>query len=108
MKKPRLTRQAESDLDEVWKYVAKGGEARADAFLEKILQQCGQLAQFPGIGRARDNLAPNLRSFPVRKFVIFFRPVDDTVEIVRILYGGRDIEAVFQDEPPGGPEEQEP
>jgi toxin ParE1/3/4 len=60
------------------------------------------------MGRARDNLAPNLRSFPVKKFVIFFRRVDDTVEIVRILYGGRDFEAIFQDDPPAEPEKHEP
>jgi toxin ParE1/3/4 len=107
MKEPRMTPQAEADLLEVWRYVAKGGQARADAFLDNILMQCRQRAQFPGMGCARDNLAPNLRSFPVKKFVIFFRPVDDTVEIVRILYGGRDIEAIFQDDPPAEPEEHE-
>ena len=55
----------------------------ADAFLEKIMKQCQQLAQFPRMGRERENLAPKLRSFPVAKFVIFYRPADDTVEIIR-------------------------
>jgi toxin ParE1/3/4 len=105
MKEPRITPQAEADLAEVWQYVAKGGETRAGAFLDKVLQQCRQLAQFPRMGRTRFNLAPNLRSFPVKKFVIFYRPVDDTVEIVRILYGARDIESIFQDEPPSDAEE---
>jgi toxin ParE1/3/4 len=98
MKEPRITPAAEADLSEVWQYVSKGGEAGADAFLDKILQQCRRLAQFPHMGRARENLAPNLRSFPVKKFVIFYRSVDDTVEVVRILYGARDLESVFQDE----------
>jgi toxin ParE1/3/4 len=100
MKEPRITPQAEADLVEVWQYAAKGGEAQADAFLDKILKQCQQLAQFPRMGRARENLAPNLRSFPVKKFVIFYRPIDDTVEIIRVLHGARDIESVFQEEPP--------
>jgi toxin ParE1/3/4 len=108
MKEPRITPQAEADLLEVWHYVAKGSDARADAFLDKVLQQCRQLAHFPRMGRARDNLAPNLRSFPVKKFVIFYRPVDDTVEIVRILYGARDIESIFRDDPPPAGEETEP
>jgi toxin ParE1/3/4 len=72
----------------------------ADEFLDKVLQQCRQLAQFPRMGRMRFNLAANLRSFPVKKFVIFYRPLDDTVEIVRILYGARDIESIFQNDPP--------
>ena len=99
MKEPRLSPTAKSDLTDVWQYVAKGGESRADAFLQKIVDQCQQLAQFPRMGRARGNLAPNLRSFPVKKFVIFYRPVHDTIEIARILYGTRDIEAIFRDEP---------
>jgi toxin ParE1/3/4 len=60
------------------------------------------------MGRARDALAPNLRGFPVRKFVIFYRPVDDTVEIVRILYGGRDIESIFREDPTSEGGENEP
>ena len=99
MKEPRITPKAEADLLEVWHYVAQCGQTRADAFLERILQQCRQLAQFPRMGRARDNLAQNLRSFPVKKFIIFYRPVDGTVEIVRVLYGARDIESIFGCEP---------
>lgn len=99
---------AKSDLADVWQYVAKGGESRADAFLQRILDQCQQLSQFPRMGLAREDLAPNLRSFPVKKFVIFYRPVDDTVEIARILYGARDIESIFRDDPPLAGEETEP
>lgn len=98
MSEPRISPQAESDLEEVWLYIAKGSEAEADRFVEKVLQQCRQLAQFPRMGRGRSTLAPNLRSFPVKPFVIFYRPADDTVEVVRILYGGRDIESIFEGE----------
>jgi toxin ParE1/3/4 len=107
MNEPRVTPQADADLLEVWCYVAKGGEARADAFLDKVLKQFRQLAQFPRMGRDRSSLAANLRSFAVKPFVIFYRPVDDTVEIVRILYGARDIETIFERETPSGdfPEE---
>jgi toxin ParE1/3/4 len=98
MNEPRLTAQAEADLLDVWLYLAKSGEARADVFVEKVLRQCRQLAQFPGMGRDRSNLAANLRSFPVKKYVIFYRPMNDTAEIVRILFGGMDIHAIFQDD----------
>ena len=42
MNEPVITRQAEADLLEVWQYVAKGGEARANAFFDKILEHCRQ------------------------------------------------------------------
>lgn len=54
------------------------------------------------MGRDRSNLAANLRSFPVKSFVIFYRPANDTVEIVRVLYGARDIESIFRDVPAPG------
>ena len=108
MKEPRIPRRVEADLLDLWNFVAQGGEARADAFLDKILKQCRQLAQFPRMGRARGELAPGLRCFPVKKFVIFYRPVDDTVEIVRILYGARDIESIFRNDPPAAGEQAEP
>ena len=96
MKEPRFTPQTQADLEEVWLYVANGGEGLADRFLDKIHKQCRQLAQFPGIGRDRSNLAAYLRSFAVRPFVIFFRPADDAVEIIRVLHGKRDIDSIFE------------
>ena len=100
MKEPRITSLAEADLEEVWLYIAQGGEARADQFLDKILKQCRQLAEFPRMGQARENLALNLRSFPVKKYVIFYRPAGDTIDVIRILHGARDIESIFRDNPP--------
>lgn len=99
MNEPRITPLAEADLMEVWRYFAQGGESRADKVLDGILKQCRQLAQFPLMGRTRESLAANLRSFPVKSYVIFYRPVNDTVEIVRILHGARDIESIFREDP---------
>jgi toxin ParE1/3/4 len=55
-------------------------------------------ANQPGIGRPRDDLKPGLRSFVVKSYVVFCRVVDGTVEVVRVLHGSRDIEAIFRDE----------
>jgi toxin ParE1/3/4 len=47
----------------------------------------------PLIGRARPELAADLRSFPVGNYVLFYRPIADGVELVRALSGHRDIHA---------------
>lgn len=49
------------------------------------------------MGRERSELAPFLRSFPVKIYLIFYRPIDEGIEIVRILHGSQDIETIFQD-----------
>ena len=91
-----VTPAARADLDDVWDYVSPAGKKVADRFVTKIRKQCRMLARFPGIGRARDELAVGLRSFPLSPFVIFFRLVDKRVEIVRVLHGARDFEALWK------------
>ena len=54
-------------------------------------------AKFTKIGRLKDELAPFLRSFLVKNYLIFYRPIDQGIEIVRILHGLQDIETIFQD-----------
>ncbi len=88
--------RAKSDLVEIWDYIADDSEARADAFVDMIDQKLQALASSPGMGRARDEIAEGLRSFPVGRYVIFYRPIPEGVEIVRVLHGSRDIDVLFQ------------
>jgi toxin ParE1/3/4 len=44
------------------------------------------------MGRERNDIAPGLRSFPVGKYLIFYRLIDEGLEIVRVLHGARNIE----------------
>ena len=50
------------------------------------------------MGRVRSELAPELRSFPVGRYVVFYLPCPDGIDIVRVLHGARDIETVLQSE----------
>lgn len=59
--------------------------------IDTILERTRMLAQFPLTGRARDDIRPGLRSSAVKPYVILFRPAGDTVQILRILHGARDI-----------------
>jgi toxin ParE1/3/4 len=43
-------------------------------------------------------LDPGLRSFPVHPYVVFYRPQVDTILVVRILHGRRDIERIMSEE----------
>jgi len=43
------------------------------------------------MGRKVEELAPNLRSFPIGSYLIFYRPVEDGIELIRVLHGARDI-----------------
>ena len=87
--------RAKSDLVEIWDYIAEDSEARADAFIDRIDKKFRTLAQRPGMGRLRDELSVDLRSFPVGRYVIFYRPLSNGVNIVRVLHSARDLDTDF-------------
>jgi toxin ParE1/3/4 len=69
IKRPR----ARIDLSEIWDYIAADNETRADDFVDLIDQKFQALAGHPNLGRSREELEEGLRSFPVGKYVIFYR-----------------------------------
>ena len=90
-----LQPRAKADLVEIWEFIADDSDAHADAFIDLIDQKFQLLAQQPGIGRRRAELADGLRSFPVGRYVIFYLTVSGGVQIVRVLHGARDLESTF-------------
>ena len=100
MSQLRYLAQARDDLIHIKRYIAResGSQSTAVQFTEKIREQCRKLADLPGkMGRLRPELGENLRSYPYGNYVIFFMYNDDCLEIVTILEGHRDIEAVFEE-----------
>lgn len=91
IKRPRVR----SDLSEIWDYIAEDNETKADAFVDLIDQKFQALAAHPKLGRSRDELGEGLRSFPIGKYIIFYRVIPSGVEIVRVLHGSRDLNAMF-------------
>ena len=52
------------------------------------------------MGRARDALSAGVRSMPFERYVIFYVPLADGIDIVRVLHSARDIDAVFEPDSP--------
>jgi toxin ParE1/3/4 len=86
---------ASRDLEAIWDYVAERNEPAAERLIATIWETCTLLSRSPLIGRSRDELAPDLRSFPVGNHVVFYRPTKGGIEVVRILSGARDIPPLF-------------
>ena len=87
--------EAESDLEEIWSYIGQDSPNAADRFIDLIEAGCLSLTQNPLMGRIRPELAAGLRSFPVPNYVIFYMPLEDGIEVVRVLSGFRDVEGLF-------------
>ena len=87
--------EAENDLEEIWLYIAQDNPDNADKLLDEIEETSHRLAQFTNMGRNRDELHPGLKSFPLGKYLIFYLPISNGLEIVRVLHGMRDIDTFF-------------
>jgi toxin ParE1/3/4 len=92
----RISPRASADLIEIWSYIADDSVANADAFIDKLYEMLQVLGSQPGSGRGREELAPGMRSFPFGRYVISYRVVTNTMEIVRVLHGSRDIESILE------------
>jgi toxin ParE1/3/4 len=87
--------RAEADLVDIWRYIAQDSPVNADRMLDRINETLSRLAAMPFMGQARFDLAPGLRMFPVRSYLIFFRPIQDGIEVIRVLHGKRNITGRF-------------
>ena len=83
--------EANSDLDNIYHYIAEDNVHAADRLVNKVEDVLGALSQHPEMGRSREELFPDLRCFPVSSYIIFYRPLEDGVEVARVLHASRDI-----------------
>jgi toxin ParE1/3/4 len=95
MKKAVFAPTAEADLEEIYDYIAADNPLAAVRFVARLEDLATQLARTPGMGRARPALLPNLRSFPLGNYLLFYRLTESGVEIVRVLHGARDVPTIF-------------
>ena len=91
----RIARVAQRDLDEIWCYIGSFNERAADGWLDSVEQCFKVLANQPQAGQARPDLAPTLRFLPVGNHLIFYQPIEDGVEIARVIHGARDYGPEF-------------
>lgn len=87
--------QTLADIAEIWHYIAIDSEKNADLFVAEIDQKFHLLSCHPNIGTNQSDLFSGLQSFPVGKYLVFYRQIIDGIEIVRVLHGARDIEAML-------------
>jgi toxin ParE1/3/4 len=82
---------AEDDLIDIWCMVALDNPPAADRLLDSIAERIWQLATFPDSAPLRPDIGRDARVLPVGSYVVLYRHLGGTVEIVRIVHGARDL-----------------
>jgi toxin ParE1/3/4 len=97
MKRIRVSKLAENDLDEIWHDIAwrSGNIKIANSVVDAITDIFPILATNPEAGRSRDDIDPGVRSFPVQKYIVFYRTSGQDLTVSRVIHGMRDQKAAF-------------
>ncbi len=90
-----LTDPAQADLGDIWMFLADQSEALAHRTVNAILKELTILEMTPMLGRSREEFGRGLRSILYKQYVVFYRVQNDTIAIIRVLHGSRDLEAEF-------------
>lgn len=96
----RVTRTplAREDLKEIGRYIAKQSQSRSVAirFLDSIEQRLRLHATQPETGERRPDLGEEVRHFAVGHYVVFYRPIESGIEVLRVFHGSRDIPTIWR------------
>lgn len=84
-----------SDLRAIALYIAEDDPERALSFVAELRFKAAQAAERPKSFPARDDLNPGLRVARHGRYLIFFQIEENSVYIVRVLHGARDLGRIF-------------
>ncbi len=92
-----LSNFIESDLDTIAEYIAQDNPVRAVSFIQEIRSKFRLIGQNPRIYRLRPEVGEDARAAVVGQYVVLFHIINDTARIERVVYGGRDLWAMFNE-----------
>ena len=90
----RLASLARSDLQEMSRYVGKRNPAAAEKILDELIDRFELIGSQPAIGAPRDDLLEGMRHTVVGRYVIYYRSAKKGIDILRVIHGSRDIDAI--------------
>jgi toxin ParE1/3/4 len=98
-----LTEQADADLRNIYEYIAftllepsiAAGQLER---IEKGIQSLDEMPERFCMFEIEPWCSRGLRQMPVDNFIVFYIPKteDNTVNVIRVMYGGRDINDQFK------------
>jgi antitoxin ParD1/3/4/toxin ParE1/3/4 len=97
MRKLLIQPQARLDLLEIWHYIAENSPEAATRVTDKIESAIRGLAEMPGKGHRRADVTdPQYRFWSVYSYVIAYRFDDESLTVVRVVHGSRNLRRLFR------------
>ena len=89
---------ASQDLNEIADYFAENNLEAGERFFRAFNRKCQQLVAFPNSGKSYAEIRSNLRGISLEGYVIFYRVLDEGIEILRVVSGRRNFPSLFEDD----------
>jgi toxin ParE1/3/4 len=95
MSKLLFTPLAEADLQAILGYIACDRPDTALRIVAEIGNKCEFLAKNPLAGERRPEISPVHRCSVYKRWVIYYRALEHSVEVHRVLDGAQDLGGIF-------------
>jgi toxin ParE1/3/4 len=89
-----ISPKAENDAEDIGDYIAKDNPVAALNMVRRLRELSVKLSENPMLGVKRDDIAKDLRYFPVGNYLILYRVLKDGIEVVRYAHGMRDLRRI--------------
>ncbi len=86
---------ASQKLNEIAERFAETNLDAGERFFGEFNQKCEQLVAFPNSGKSYTAIRPGLRGIPLEGYIIFYRVLNDGIEILRVVSGRRNLPSLF-------------
>ena len=93
-----ISKKAVADLEEIWLYtVEKRSVEQADRYYNLIVDEINYICKNINAGKSMEHVRKGYRASKVKSHLIFYKVLNDTVEVIRILHERMDIENRLND-----------
>jgi toxin ParE1/3/4 len=88
---------ASQDLNAISDYYLARNIEAGEELLKEFTRKCENLVRFPSLGRSYGHIRPGMRGIPLEDYIIFYQILEAGVEVLRVVGGRQDLEALFLD-----------
>lgn len=93
--------EVQEDLVEIFVTMGRGSQEAARRFLKAADETFQRLAAMPGLGERFESDHPELANIRrsiisgFKRYVVYYQPIDNGIEVLRVLHGARDLGVIF-------------
>jgi toxin ParE1/3/4 len=88
---------ASQDLNKIADRFTETNLQAGEQFFSDFNRKCKQLVAFPNSGKSYAEIRSDLRGLSLDGYILFYRILEDGIEILRVVSGRRNFPSLFSD-----------